>query len=124
MQFTTLLTAAVLTSSAISAPVTLNKRIASDTQSCTTNNTGEYLEYTITIGEPFIGGYGCNAVYNTLTRQARKLARGSVRTTATVCEINGNTKLTFNLGTGMGGALNDALTTAYPMVNGFNCPSH
>ncbi|KAK4542701.1 hypothetical protein LTR36_006273 [Oleoguttula mirabilis] len=120
MKFITTLAATMTAGFAISAPVTLSKRVDPNTQSCTSKDAGQFfLVYTVLIGEPYVGGNGCGFVYSTIYAAIPRLAHWH-------CEDDGNgdTKLKFDAPPDEGGTVNDALHTAYPMVNGFNCPSH
>lgn len=136
MHFATIITAATLAATAIAVPVTLNKR-----NYCTAvQDDWAFLTYTVQIGEPFINGAGCGAVWTALIDAMPSgvgnfacVDDGQGRSLCSNREVKhwliasfasvGYTKLTFDAQVGLGEKVDKALSSIYTMVHAFNCPS-
>jgi hypothetical protein len=132
MHFTSLIVGAIATTTVLAGPI--QKRSAdAGAQSCTAEDRGIYLTYSVNIGAAYDGNY-CNTVYDDL-KSHNTNDGGGVTNWQCVSDKSGsfdgagNYQLWFDMPQYTGKTANDVnagLTAAFPsdVINGFNCPDY
>ena len=141
----TLLTLTAVTATALPStlPPTHLRAPHPNAQSCNAKQQGLDLLYLIDVGEPYVAGNGCMAIYDAISKMLhdQKLITKWDDSTGIyryICEpgsddenadftrlelgvINGLTARKIH--EGLGNWMSEVLEGMYPMVNGFNCPN-
>ncbi|KAK3638302.1 hypothetical protein LTR56_013131 [Elasticomyces elasticus] len=120
---------ALLTGFTAATPITKRAMppITPNTQSCIgKQELVSKLSYTVQIGVSYANGAGCQHVLSTLGSAVMSIPNDKQVFEAYVCwdDGNGNTLLEFTTYHDRGWKVNEALSSLYPMVNGFNCPEN